>query len=168
MKEQLPVVVMDFYDEYVRSVDDPAGVKVSDVKMAIWDQVKALVSASDRDLDRETSALVNMSVTSERSKRSRSLPQHLDRLLNGIPEAGEYVDPMLDMAFGLGDEHGVDKTLRNWTAEDFYNLTVVRYRVAAETTKAASQFDEIAQQLVSRMRAMGAFTVGEVEWAVLA
>lgn len=164
MNEYIESSIVELYDEYVRRVADEAGVKVADAKAAIRDEVRALVATTERDIERETDALIKSTISTVRDKRSRSMKKNFEYLLDGMGEDGAYIDPLLDMAFGLGDEHGVDKALRNWTAEDIGNLTVTRYRVAAETTKAASEFDDTAQRVVGRMRADGAMTVGDVDW----
>lgn len=165
MNEAIEARVIDLYDAYVRSIEDEAGVKVAEAKAAIRGEVANLVANTARDVDRETDALIDSTVTAVRAKRSKSMKKQLDYLLDGMTEEdGAYVDPMLDMAFGLGDEHGVDKALRTWTPEDFGNLTVTRYRVAAESTKAAAEFDATVQRVVARMKAAGALTVGAVHW----
>lgn len=167
MNEFIETSIVELYDEYVRRSGDESGVKVAEAKSAIRDEVKVLVATTERDVDRETDALIKETISTVRDRRSRSMKKHLEYLIEGMgdSEDGTYIDPLLDMAFSLGDEHGVDKALRNWTAEDISNLTVTRYRVAAESTKAASEFDETAQRIVARMRATGVLTVGGVPWA---
>lgn len=156
--------VIDLYDQFVKENQGDEGVKVAEAKDGIREAVIEIIRATDRDIDAEADAVINATISSERGRRSRSLKKNLDYLIDGFSEEGTYVDPILDLAFSLGDEAGIDKTLREWTVEDFDYLTVTRYRVAAEATKASQEFDLAAQRVVSRMRAEGAHTVGDVNW----
>ncbi|QLQ11130.1 MAG: hypothetical protein HZY75_13105 [Nocardioidaceae bacterium] len=80
------------------------------------------------------------------------------------PENAITVDALLDTAFSVGDEHGIDKTLRNWTIEDLASVTTTRYRVSAEAVAASKAFDETASEIMRRMRLYGAQTLGQVPW----
>lgn len=163
MNEYIETSIVELYDEYAARVGDD--VKVGDGKTAIRNEIRSLIATTDRDIERETDAAIDDAIGRMRSKRSRSMKKNLDYLLDGMTDPeGPYIDPMLGMAFSLGDERGVDKVLRNWTAEDFQNLIVTRYRVAADATEAAAEFDRTAAQIVLRMRAVGAQRVGDVHW----
>lgn len=163
MNEFIETSVIELYDEHVQSRSDE-GTKVAEAKLAIRDEVRLLVATTERDIDRETDDLLNSIIGSARSRRSRSMKKNLEHLLDGFDEGDTYIDPLLDMAFGLGDEHGVDKSLRFWTADDFANVVVTRFRVAAEVTEATAEFDRTVQRIVARMRGVGALTLGDVSW----
>lgn len=154
--------IIALYDEYVRSVGGE--VKSSEAMEAIRPQVVAMLADEPRDLDREAAQTLRESIAPVRGKRSRSLKENLDWFLDGFAEDGAYVDPLLDQAYGLGHERGLDKTLRFWTSEDFRNLVVTRYRVAADQTAAAKDIDGSVQRVVDRMQAQGATHFGDVAW----
>lgn len=160
MSDDILQQIIDLYDEYIR--DAGREVKIAEAREAIKAEVISLLVDSPRNLDAEADRLIQATITSTRSKRSRSLREQLDYILDGFTEDGIYVDPLLDQAYGLGDEHGIDKTLRFWRIEDFANLVVTRYRVAAEATKAASDIDTTAQRCIDRMREAGAVTFGDL------
>lgn len=152
--------IVNLYDDYIRQAED--GVKVADAREAIRPDVMALLAGTERDLEGEATRLIEVTVRTARGKRSRSLRKQLEYILDGFEEDGTYVDPLLDQAYGLGDEHGIDKTLRYWQVEDFANLVVTRYRVAADATKAAREIDDVAQRCIDWMRMRGAIHFGDV------
>lgn len=162
MNEFIHSAIVDLYDGAIAA--DPAGGKIAEAKSAIRDEVLSLVATTDRDIQRETDLLLDSVITMERARRSRSMKKQLDYFLDYLedPESGATVDPILDLAFSLGDQWGVDKTLRNWTADDFQNVAVTRYRVAAEVTEAAKEFDDTARRIVAAMRAAGVATLGGI------
>lgn len=164
MSQTIEDAIVDLYDTYVREHGDDAGTKLVEVKHAIRGEVRDLIVGTERDVDAEADALISATLSSTRQKRSQSLKRQLDYLLDGFPEEGAFVDPLLDQAFRLGDETGVDKTLRNWTVEDLRNLTVTRYRNAADATKAAAELDSTVQRVVDRMIGTGSALVGAVPW----
>ncbi|MFT3871574.1 MAG: hypothetical protein QM714_02840 [Nocardioides sp.] len=155
--------IIDLYDAYVRGSDD-AEVKTSEAKAAIREDVLAMVTGSDRDPQRETDLLMSQVIGNARSARSRSIKRNLEHFLDGFEEGDDYADPLMDMAFPVGDERGIDKTLRRWTTDDFGDLVVTRYRVAAESTAAAAQLDGTVSRVLDRMRADAAGTFGDVAW----
>lgn len=156
--------IVELYDEYVATDKTTEGVKVSDAKIAIRDAVRRIVEASDRDVERETDLALDRSIAVERGRRSRSIKSQIDFLLDGFSEDGAYIDPMLDKAFSLGDTHGMDKALRNWTGDDLRNLVVTRYRVSADSTNAASELDHSTERLLEKMKIENAPTIGTVPW----
>lgn len=159
MNEDIPKLIMELYDQYVLDAGDE--VKIAEARDAIRADVIDLLAATERDLDGEADRLIRATVDEGRDKRSRSLRANLEHILGGFEEDGAYIDPLMDKAYGLG-QYGTDKALRFWTTEDFQNLVVTRYRVAAEATKAASEIDNIASQCVDRMHAAGATTFGDL------
>jgi hypothetical protein len=155
-------LIVDLYDEHVH--DHPSGVKVAEAKAAILVAVADLVRARERDVMAEAELAMNAAINPERRRRSSSLKQNLEHLLAGFTEDGSYLDPLMAQAYSLGSEAGVDKALRNWTPDDFADLIVTRYRVAADSTTAAAEFDRTAQRVADRIRATGGGTVGDVDW----
>jgi len=154
------------YDEYVREHSPDGGVKFAEAREGIRDEVVDLIRATERDVYAEAEALLNTSLGGLREKRSRGLKRQLEHLLDGFDEDGPYIDPILDMAFRLGDSAGVDKTLRFWTADDLRDLVVVRYRIAADGTEAAKELDKTANRVVDRMLIAGAHFMGDADWSV--
>lgn len=159
----LDVTILSLYDEEVAR--HTTGVKVAAARDAIRPEVRKLVAKGKRDLDLETDMLLDTVLRSARSDRSRSLKRDLEFLLDAFSEDEHYADPMLQQAYRLGDQAGIDKVLRHWTAEDFANLVVTRYRVAAESTAAAVALDKTTQRVLERMRVAGVAHVGDVDWS---
>ncbi len=162
MNAAIETAIVALYDEYVAKHAE--GVKLAEAKAAIRDEVRNLVAGVERDVDVETDVTITAVLGATRGKRSRSLKRDLDYLLDGFGEEGAYVDPLLDQAYRLGDETGMDKALRNWTPDDLADLVVTRYRVAADATAAASELDRTVLRVASRMRAASAPTLGDVDW----
>ena len=152
--------IIDMYDEYVRMSGD--AVKSADARDAIKGRVVDLLQETERNLDREADLILSRVLRSSRDSRSRTLRRDLDCILASFSEGDGYNDPLLELAFPLGNEAGMDKTLRMWTDEDFVNLTVTRYRVAADSTRAAADLDETTQQIRHAMRVKGAHVLGEI------
>lgn len=146
----LEAKVLEFYDEQV-SGRGQAPTRMSDAKNAIRKRVVDLIRGTERDLDREAAGLLDRVINPARQTRSRSLRVNLERILGGFTEDGDYVDPILDLAFPLGDVAGHDKALRYWTVEDFRNVIITRYRGALEAHKAAGDLDEAAQRAITAM-----------------
>lgn len=156
--------IVSLYDEYVRH--EGSEVKSSEAMSAIHPQVVDFLAQQERDLDSEADRLISHVVGRSRDSRRTSLKRDLEWLLDGaFDEDGAYLDPILDRAYGLGRVDGADKTLRNWTADDFDHLIKTHYRVAADQTAAAAAFDETAERIKERMLATGADTLGSVEWS---
>lgn len=158
--DELSQQITALYDSYVLAAGDE--VKISEAREGVRADVIQLLAGTDRDLEAEADRWIQTTITNLRRKRSASLREQLDYILDGFGEDGTYVDPLLDQAFSLGDVHGIDKALRYWQERDFRDLVVTRYRVAAETTKAASAIDDTAQRCIDRMHASGAETFGAI------
>lgn len=154
--------IINLYDGHVR--DAGGEVKSSEAMEAILPQVADLIADDDRDINSEARSAIRAAVTPARSKRASSLKRDLDWIIDGFEEDGVYIDPLFDHAYGLGRADGADKTLRTWTMEDFQNLVVTRYRVAAESTKAAADLDDTVTRVVERMRVSRAEAFGDVTW----
>lgn len=154
--------IVALYDQHIR--DAGTEVKASEAMEAILPKVAELIAEDERDINTEARNAIRTIVTSTRSKRANQLKRDLDWMLDGLNEDGVYIDPLMEHAYGLGRTDGADKTLRTWTAEDFQSLVVTRYRVAAESTKAASELDETVTSVLDRMSAAGAHTFGDVAW----
>ena len=92
----------------------------------------------------------------KRRARARKLQDDIEQIVAALND--ETIlgrdDPILRIAVPLGDIDGRDKIIGLWTADDWHNATITRYRKAAELTTAAAMFDEhatiIKQQIVSR------------------
>lgn len=155
--------IVELYDGYIR--DAGIEVKTAEAMEAIVPDVVTLLARQERDLNAEAMSKIRAAVGSKRDARRSTLRRDLEWLLDGaFEEDGAYIDPILDRAYGLGRLDGADKTLRNWTADDFDHLVKTHYRVAAESTAAAAQLDTTAEQIKDRMRAAGAMTLGDVTW----
>lgn len=110
----------------------------------------------ETDLNDEGLSLFDRIVKPERRRRSRKLIDEIEAIVSALQ--GETIlgrdDPLLGIPCPLGDTNGRDKVLGLWTAEDWRNATIIRYRKAAEMTGAAAIFDEqaahIERALVSR------------------
>ncbi len=158
--------IIDLYDREVAS--HPEGIKTAEAKSAIFDQVRDLVAASERDLDRETQAALNRAVDAERDRRSRTIARELEYILDYFAnpdEAALIPDARMACAFRLGTNDGADKTLRYWRSEDFIYWAQVRVRQADEARAAAQIAQDVAARVVARMRQSGARNFGDVNWS---
>lgn len=85
-----------------------------------------------------------------RSRRLQDSATQITEALNDETILGRD-DPILHQAVPLGDLDGRDKIIGLWTAEDWRNATITRYRKAADMTAAASAFDYHAQSIIAKM-----------------
>lgn len=160
MNEDIELAIVALYDEHIAKAGGEA-VKTASAKRAIHPAVVDLIADGiDRDLVADM--LTDRVVTPKRQQRARTIKKSLDALLDGFPEGGGYVDDVLNQAFPLGDDAGHDKPLRYWREQDFINLTLTRFRGAADTMRAAEELDQTVQRVVARM--FGASSVGDVDW----
>lgn len=156
--------IVSLYDEHVRGTG--AETKSADAIEAIRPAVIDAISNAPRDLDAEADRLIRQIIGSTRQRRTTALKRDLEWFLDSaMPETGDYIDPLLDRAYGLGRADGSDKTLRYWTPEDFRFLVVTRYRVAAEQASAAKEFDAIVERVVDRMTEQETSTFGAMHWS---
>jgi hypothetical protein len=118
------------------------------------------------DLVEEGRELFDMFIGTERRRRKSSIRDQIAYLLDAFEsgeEDGAYVDPILSLAYPLGEHDGRDKILRFWTIEDWQGATTERYRKAAQATAAAAAFDtDTATRVVAAMAAKSARTVGDL------
>lgn len=105
------------------------------------------------DLNDEGLSLFDRIVKPERRRRSRKLIDEIEAIVSALN--GETIlgrdDPLLAAPCPLGDANGRDKVLGLWTAEDWRNATIIRYRKAAEMTGAAAIFDDQASRIESAL-----------------
>lgn len=133
-----------------------------EVRDALLPLVAAELASMPRDLDAEALRWIAYRVDHTRDRRRADLKKNLDWYSQVIesPEDAIGVDAVLDMAYPLGRSDGSSKTLRLWTVEDLRIASMARYRQAAEQMASAAEFDDITQQLIDRMHAAGASTLG--------
>jgi hypothetical protein len=158
----LESAVIAIYDEYLAA--HPEGEKIAEVRNAIRDQVRELVEEGARDVEAEVDSALAV-LNGVRRGRAKNLRTELDYLLDAFSEDGAYVDPMLNQAYPLGTADGKDRTLRNWDAGDLQESVVTHYRKAAESTAAATAYDQSVQRTLERMRVHRAARLGDVPWA---
>lgn len=151
--------ILSLYDDYVAT--QPDGVKIAEIRDAIRNDVRGLLLAQERDVDREVEQLLVRVVGSERDRRSKSLRKQFEYLLDGINEDGAYIDPILNQAHRLGDAEGTDRLLRFWTSDNIRDVILIRYRIGSEALSAATEFDAWGTRLLTRMRLIGADSIGD-------
>lgn len=109
------------------------------------------------ELETEGRELFDRLVMPERDHRRASFRVSARYLVDAITDQtvlGEQ-DPVLDQAYPIGD--GTDKTLRYWNPEDWNTSRTIRYRQAAEHTRAAQEWDvQVVSPIVAAMRQCGA------------
>lgn len=157
--------ILDLYDQEVAK--HPGGIKTADAKAAIFDSVRELVEASDRDVDRETQSALDRAVNHERDRRSKTIAKDLEYILDYFvnpDEAALIPDSRMAWAIRLGTVDGADKTLRYWRSDDFIFWAQVRTRQADEARAAAQIAEDIAARVVTRMQAARVSHFGEVNW----
>lgn len=149
------------YDGYVASEVDGASLEKS--RDAVAQAYVSAVEAGEierwrEDITEEGRYLFDRIVKPTREKRRNSMRKSMDYLLDAL--RGDTIlgpnDPVFVLAYPLGD--GTDKTLGNWSQDDWRNATTERYRNAASATEAARQFDLAASQIADAMASRGVAT----------
>lgn len=149
------------YDEIVAAHAD-AGVRVEEARvefMARYAEAVTSGAVSGQAFDdMEIGAILfDQVVRPARSQRRSSWKSNLGYLgsiLLGEEVDGDLVDPILNMAFPVGD--GSDKTLRLWSEEDWKQSVVSRYRNAADATAAAAEHDRLVGAILDAFATTGA------------
>lgn len=114
------------------------------------------------DLYAEGLAVFDAAVKPRRKSRTTALHRDATIIIDALND--ETIlgrdDPILHVAYPLGTADGRDKTLTRWTADDWSNAAITRYRNAAEVTASAQVFDEQAQTIAAALitRGVGATT----------
>lgn len=162
MTSTIDLEIIRLMDEHVAA--NGGAVTIADTREAILPAVRELLAGTPRDLDAEATRALRLVTDHTRDRRRLTLKRNLDFILDGFtdPEAGAHLGPFLDYAYPLGTDDGSDKTLRNWTAEDFRAAITARYRNAATVTVAAKDFDDAASQLIARLAFERAHTLGDL------
>jgi hypothetical protein len=123
-----------------------------EAKEAILPDVVGWLANQPRKIEVEALSIIDSSIDPERRRRRHSLKTQLDYVLDAaLSEDGAYVDPLLDLAYGLGTHEGLDRELRFWTVADLEGVVLTAYRKAAEATQAASALDQTVEKLVGEM-----------------
>lgn len=145
-----------------RAAKHPDGAKAEALRAEALPEVVDLLADVERNLEAEAEALLlsvgQRSRRTRRERMGRDLLYLSDAFVSG--EDGAYVDPLLSLAYPVGTDDGLVKTLRHWTAEDFDTSTRMAYRKAAEITASAREHDEAMTSAVLSMRARGALRFG--------
>lgn len=118
------------------------------------------IKRQKRSLKDEADALFTKLVLPNREARRKSMKRDFDYITDSLfgIEDGMTLDPIMACAYPTGTGH--DKTLREWSVEDFETARVVRYRSAAEQAAAAADFDASVQPIIDAMKAAGVPTLG--------
>lgn len=157
--------VMETYDRIIASGDEST-MKLADARIAFLDAYETAVATGELDrmpLDvrAEADVLFEAVARPTRQARKNSLYGQMEYIVAALHD--ETVlgldDPALMQAYPLGD--GRDKILMFWSADDWQNATLIRYRKASESTSAAAIFDELAAQIIAAMRTRSARTTAE-------
>lgn len=154
-------------DEVERLLDEAAeghlgdGVKAVVQRAEVLEAVIELLGSVERDLTSEAEALVLTIGRASRDGRRKKMGADVLHIVDGFTEDGGYIDPLLSLAFPVGTDDGLVKTLRYWTVEDFEISVRMAYRKAAEVTVAARAHDEAMTAAVRSMRLRGVFTFGD-------
>lgn len=157
---------VEHFDRIITSAGDD-GSKLSVTKDAfVSDFVQAIMSGDlqlpVRDLEDEARAAFQRYVEPVRQARKNSLRTTMEHLVDALNDDTilGLNDPALDMAFLVGD--GRDKILRLWSADDWEQFIMARYRNAADVTTAAAADDRLARQIVDAMRQRQATHTGDL------
>ena len=152
------------YDRIVASGDE-ATMKFGDARLAVINEVEnALTSGELTISDHRTIAtlLVDQEIKTGRKARRARLADEMEWIIAAL--ADETVlgvnDPLLAQAYPLGD--GRDKILMFWSADDWRNASLIRYRKASEATGSAAIFDELAGQIIAAMQTRRANKVADL------
>ena len=155
-------LIKSTYDE-VHAAAGGKALTVAEAREAIVPSVAAYLETADRDFEAEARLRVDATLRTERDGRSRQLKRELEYVIDYItnPDAAAIaVEVLLARAYPLGTTTGEDKVLAHWTAEDFRNVVLTRYREAAGATEAAKDLDSVIDSLVFVIDASGASTLG--------
>lgn len=155
--------IVALYDEEVAR--HPDGVKTAEAKKAIRERVAELLQDTPRDTEGEAQDRINRVVGLERDRRANRIKRDLDYVLDYLTnpdEAALIPDPLMDMAFRLGEADGSDKSLRNWTPEDFTFLGQQRVKAAKEAEEAAEALEATTLRVVYVMRDRGVNRFGDL------
>lgn len=118
------------------------------------------IKRQKRSLEQEAEAMFDRFVMPNREARRKSMQRDFEYITDSLFGIGDgaTLDPIMAAAYPTGTGH--DKTLREWSLEDIEMARTVRYRMAAEQTAAAAEFDQTTQAIVDAMKAAGAATIG--------
>lgn len=157
-----------FVDHYDALGDDvPEGAELEKLRDSVAHGYADGVESGDiarhhDDLVSEGRALFDRWVKPTREQRKSSLRR--DAAYLGDCLAGGTIlgtdEPVLMQMFPLGD--GRDKTLRNWSPEDWRNAARERFRNAADVTAAAADFDEHAERMAKAIESARVVTTGDL------
>ncbi|WP_415041428.1 hypothetical protein [Gordonia sp. (in: high G+C Gram-positive bacteria)] len=139
--------MLDRYEKIVAESDEGIAVKESrDRAATAYEEAirRGELVRPDEDLYAEGLALYDRVVRPRRRGRTSALHNDVQTIVEALSGATILGadDPILNVAYPLGTPDGRDKVLAKWTAEDWRNATLTRYRNAAETTAAAQIFAE--------------------------
>ena len=158
-----------FIDAYDKAVDDAGdeGSSVKETRETVADMYEKGVESGEfarlnDDIHDEGLALFDRYVRPRREQRKKHLQTDMEYIVDCINDEtilGQD-DPQLNVAYPLGD--GRDKILRTWTAGDWRNSAMTRYRKAAEATASASIFDDLATRIAETMVIRGAIKTGDL------
>lgn len=154
------------FDEYIAGEVAGSGVEKSrdGVAHAYNDAVEAGELKRQRsNLIDEGRELFNRYVLPAREARRNGIRTAAQPILDALNDDTilGLNDPVLSQAYPIGD--GTDKTLRNWTVDDWTVSTNERYRNAARVTAAAKEYDEeVATPIIKALRRFERLTTGEL------
>ena len=121
-------------------------------KQSIEIEVALALEKEDRDYIAEAHLRIDKVINGSRKVRRSHIKRNLEEILAAsFPEDFDFIDPLLNMAFPLGDTAGLDKSLRFWTTEDFDALVFTALRSAVEITAAAAGLKETVALVKTRM-----------------
>lgn len=160
---ELASLIRRTYDE-VHAAANGEPISVADIRAAILPAVVVHLEGADRDFEQEATLLIDAHLRRERPKRANQLRRDLEFVVDYFEnpaEAALGIEALLDRAYPLGTQAGEDMLLRYWSVRHLTELTMVRYREAADATEAAKALDVTAQRLIALMGDRGAATVGD-------
>lgn len=152
------------YDDIVAEAGED-GMSVKEIREQVAQRYEEAIrtgelSRGDIDLYSEGLGLFDRIVRPTRDSRKSKMQREMETIVavcNNETILGQE-DPMLDMAFPLGD--GRDKILRLWNGDDLQSAAMTRYRKAAEATASAAIFDELASMIRQNLAARGVRNIG--------
>lgn len=152
------------YDRIVASGED-ATMKFGDARVAVIDEVEAALQSGELKIDDYrtiATLLVDQEIKIGRKARRARLADEMEWIIAALADETTLgvEDPILAQAFPLGD--GRDKILMFWSADDWRNATLIRYRKASEATGSAAIFDELAAKIIAAMQSRRANKVADL------
>lgn len=149
---------MALYDRVIAEAGE-AGLGLGDARKRYAQLYQKAIDNGEIDLQKDPFSeglmVFDSLVTKGRDSRRNSFKTHMEEVLSALREETllGHDDPVFRQAMMLGN--GWDKILGMWSADDWRDSVIPRYRNAAAVAVAAEQFDLLATDIADMMAIRG-------------